>query len=416
MASSFTQSFIDKCKPKDKAYDIRDKMINELILRVTPAGSKSYLLDCKLANGKRTTKKLGDATVLTPQMARDLAIEKLQLIQRGEPIKQNRAVTLKELIDGYYEDWALANTKSGKNTIANIKRNFKAFMNTAITDIAKVDVERWRTQRLASSKIRAASINRIINSLKGAITWAVENELIAQSPLIKVNNLKELDSDEKIRYLSDEERTRLMAGLDTREETIRKSRRLTRQHTAKKYLLDLDKYAFADYLKPLIIIGLNTGLRRNALFSLRWSEVDLNAGAVMLLAKSAKSSKTTTLPINATALQTLKEWKKQVDGPLVFPSPRTGKKFDNCDNEWKKLMKDANIKNFRFHDMRHDFASQLVMRGVALNTVRELMTHSKMETTLKYAHLAPENRRTAVDLLCDDSLKKTDVTQDRASS
>lgn len=397
MASSFTQSFIDKCKPKDKAYDIRDKMINELILRVTPAGSKSYLLDCKLTNGKRTTKKLGDATVLTPQMARDLAIEKLQFIQRGEPIKQNCAITLKELIDGYYEDWVLSNTKSGKNTIANIKRNFKAFMNTAITDIAKVDVERWRTQRLASSKIKAASINRIINSLKGAITWAVENELIAQSPLIKVRKLKELDSDEKIRYLSDEERTRLMAALDAREEDIRKSRRLTRQHAAKKYLPDLDKYTFADYLKPLIIVGLNTGLRRNALFSLRWSEVDLNAGAVMLLAKSAKSSKTTTLPINATALKTLKEWKKQVDGPLVFPSPRTGKKFDNCDSEWKKLMKDADIKNFRFHDMRHDFASRLVMAGVDLNTVRELMTHSDIKMTLRYAHLAPEKKKEAVE-------------------
>ncbi len=411
MASSFTQNFIDKCKPKDKAYDIRDKMINELILRVTPSGRKSYLLDCKLANGKRTTKKLGDATVLTPQMARDLAIEKLQLIQRGEPIKQKRAITLKELIDGYYKDWALANTKSGKNTIANINRNFKAFMNTAITDISKVDVERWRTQKLATSKIKAASINRIIHSLKGAITWAVENDFIEQSPLVKVKKLKEIDSEEKIRYLSDEERSRLMSALDTREEEIRKSRRLTRQHSAKKYLPDLDKCVFADYLKPLIIVGLNTGLRRNALFSLKWSEVDLNAGAIILLAKSAKNSKTTTLPINAITLKTLKDWKKQVDNILVFPSPRTGKKFDNCDKEWESLMKMANIKNFRFHDMRHDFASQLVMRGVALNTVRELMTHSKMETTLKYAHLAPENRRAAVDLLCEDTQKQSNVTE-----
>jgi integrase len=109
--------------------------------------------------------------------------------------------------------------------------------------------------------------------------------------------------------------------------------------------------------------------------------------------------------MNDFVIETLNAWRKQTggkDSDLVFPSPKTGKIMDNCNRAWKKLLKGAGIESFRWHDMRHDFASQLVMKGADLNTVRELMGHSDMKMTLRYAHLAPKVRRAAVALLIEN--------------
>ena len=98
---------------------------------------------------------------------------------------------------------------------------------------------------------------------------------------------------------------------------------------------------------------------------------------------------------------------------LVFPSPKNGKKLDNCDSSWRKLLKEANIENFRWHDMRHDFASQLAMRGVPLFTIKELMGHKDIKTTLVYADLAANVKRDAVKLL-PKNISRNEALFDRA--
>jgi integrase len=156
------------------------------------------------------------------------------------------------------------------------------------------------------------------------------------------------------------------------------------------------------YLRKMIIISLNTGIRRGALFSLLWSDVDLDKRILTLRGEDAKSGKTNHVPLNDAAYNAFKEWLEISGGDgLVFPSPKTGEKMGSCKTAWKRLMKAANIENFRWHDMRHDFASQLVMKGIDLNTVRELMGHADIKMTLRYAHLAPEMKAKAVAALDD---------------
>ena len=163
----------------------------------------------------------------------------------------------------------------------------------------------------------------------------------------------------------------------------------------------MEGWAFANYFKPVILLSLNTGIRRRALLSLRWDDVDLKVGTVTLRAETAKNKKAAVLPLNNTALNVLCRWREQrTDGnPLIFPSPQTGGVMSNCDSSFSWLLREAGITNFRWHDMRHDFASRLVMAGVDLNTVRELMTHSDISMILRYAHLAPEKKRAAVELI-----------------
>lgn len=123
----------------------------------------------------------------------------------------------------------------------------------------------------------------------------------------------------------------------------------------------------------------------------------------MVRAATSKNDKQYYVPLNDLAFKTVSRWHEQSrttsPGRLVFPSSQTGKKMDSCNTAWEHLLKRAEIEHFRWHDMRHDFASQLVMKGIDLNTVRELMGHADLKMTLRYAHLAPENKLQAVKVL-----------------
>jgi len=291
-----------------------------------------------------------------------------------------------------------------------IKSTFSFLLIKPLEDLSSLEIEQWRTKRTCEGR-KAATINRQLSALQASISWGVKHDIIKENPLKRLGRLQEHDSDTKIRYLTDEERSHLMNALDAREAGIRAGRKNHNEWALERGYEQMPELIgeYADYLKPMVLLSLYTGIRRGNLFSLLWGDVDFNSRTITLRATVSKANKAQDLPINSVAVKVLSAWRDQsknvANNALVFPSPRGGDKFDNCKKAWAALMKDAKIENFRWHDMRHDYASQLVMRGVDLNTVRELMGHASMAMTLRYAHLAPKNKLRASEILAEDFFK-----------
>jgi len=201
-----------------------------------------------------------------------------------------------------------------------------------------------------------------------------------------------IDRRGKVRFLDEDEESRLRTALRVRDELMRKSREAANVRHLKRGepLLPLLK-KFGDHLTPAVLLSINTGLRRGELFKLQWSSVDFDRGLVTVEGHNAKSRQTRHVPLNDEAMSLLRSWREQrSDGQRVFAVAT------NYQNGWKALLKRAGITNFRWHDMRHHFASRLVQRGVPLNTVRDLLGHSTVQMSLRYSHLAPDQRREAV--------------------
>ena len=363
-----TQTIIQKAQPKEARYTLYDEMPG-LLLRIEPSGKKIYYIDFT-KDGKRSSKKIGHAEIITVAQAREAAKDFLAKVTLGEDAgKKKTCPTLGEYLEEHYFPWALASRKTGYLTASRIRFCFGLLWDTQIEDISISEIEKWRIGHLKEHK--AATINRELTALRAAINCGLKRGLFDTHPLARLERLQERDSQPKIRYLSPGEKERLMDALEKCE----------------------------DFLRHMIIISLNTGIRRGALFSLQWADVDMDKRILTLRGEFSKNGKNNYVPLNNAALAAFKEWGKTSKEELVFPSPKTGGRLTDCGFLWKKLMKAAGIENFRWHDMRHDLASQLVMKGVDLNTVRELLGHSDMKMTLRYAHLAPEMNVKAVAAL-----------------
>ncbi len=413
MKAHLTQNNISTFKPKDKPYWITDDSFKNLRLYVGSAGKTWYACYRDEADRKNKSHKLGSAETLTVAQAREQAKEFGARLIRGEVAKKEKSApktTLQNLLD-VYEPWVLSSRRSGGATINMIRSAFGFLFERGIDQLTLIEIEKWRMERIQSGS-KASTVNRLMTALQAMLNWGVKRNIIQANPFARLEHMQEHDSDAKVRYLSDDERSRLMTALDAREKKIRASRGnhnawlAERGHALKP---ELDG-AYADYLKPMVLLSLNTGMRQGNLFSLVWGDVDFETRTMLLRAAVTKAGKTLRLPINSVAVDVLMAWKKQTanaaENALIFPSPISGGILSSVKRAWAAVLKEAGIENFRWHDMRHDFASQLVMQGVDLNVVRELLGHADMKMTMRYAHLAPSVKLQAVELLAQSQNRK----------
>jgi integrase len=398
MQTIITNKLINNIAPQAKPFEVRDTQLKGLLLRVQPSGVMTYYMEYK--RGKRV--KIGRADAMTPFQAREIAKSVLVEVYQGEdPADKKREIHVHsylQFLDDIYKPWLLSNLRTGEKTYDRLKNSFSEFHTLKLNDINPMAVEKWRARRQKDG-LKATSINRELADLRACLNRAVQWGILEVELLTKVKPCR-VDSNPSPRYLKPDEEARLRQALDEREKKLLDGReshnkwRAQRKYTLYSSLSQLD---FADHLKPAVLLSINTGLRRGELFGLKWTDIDFNQRSLTVTGDNAKSGKTRHIPLNDEAFNVLRKWKSQQGLKSVYVfTGNNGRPFHDVRTSWDKVLTSADINNFRWHDLRHTFASKLVMAGVDLNTVRELLGHTDYKMTLKYAHLAPEHKAAAV--------------------
>jgi len=263
-----------------------------------------------------------------------------------------------------YLDFSKA-TKSApthRRDVTSLKPNLIPFFGSyLLTEITPQMIEKYRIERIAT--VEPATVNREVGCLMHLYKKAIEWGQVSVNPTTSVKKLKEPPG--RTRYLTVEEIHRL-----------------------------LDQCS--DGIRPIIITALNTGLRKSELLGLRWSDVDFFHHS--LTVTKTKNNEPKTVPLNGLLLGELRKLSKNRTGEFVFVK-KDGQPFGDLKVGFAGACQRAGINNFRFHDLRHTFASHLVMSGVNIRTVQQLLGHKDIRQTQRYSHLSTECLEEAVQIL-----------------
>ena len=150
----------------------------------------------------------------------------------------------------------------------------------------------------------------------------------------------------------------------------------------------------APYLQDLIRFDLNTGLRSGEIYILRWSNVDFERNILNVFAP--KTQKTRAVPINSDARKVLEAWALGRKNEFVFCNFETGRPFVDLKAGFAQACRKAGITGVTWKTLRHTFASRLVSRGVDIVTVQQLLGHSSVTVTMRYAHTNLDSKHAGV--------------------
>lgn len=405
-----TNKMVSSLAPGPKLYRAYDTAIPGFVIRIQPSGTLTYYFEYRNEAGKNRSFHIGRHGQLTAEQAREIAKDKaadhakgldVQALkaQKKSEAKNSLDKVLNHFLENHYDAWATANLNSGKASVMRIKHVFSHLLGRKMDEITLWDIDKISSERKKQGK-SPTTINRDNSALKAALSKAVEWKIIAVNPLKGSKPLK-TDSNASIRYLTTEEEKRLLQALINREETLRQKRASANKWRAERGydLLPYHDSHFVDHLMPMVILTIYTGMRRGELFSLKWKDINFEEKTLTIQGKTSKNKTTRHIYLHDDAISTLRGWEKSAEvKEYVFPG-KEGKRLDNINKAWKSLVSTANLKDFRWHDLRHHFASKLVMQGTDLNTVRELLGHSDIRMTLRYAHLDPSHKAAEINKL-----------------
>ncbi|MDP8212617.1 MAG: site-specific integrase [Candidatus Zapsychrus exili] len=283
-------------------------------------------------------------------------------------IKKKKDILFENFAEEYINTYVkLENKNVGKqrNLINGLVRHFKG---EYLSKINTLMVRQYMSKRLES--VRPASVNKDYAMLKSMFNRAIEwSMLLGTNPVSTIKKLPE--NNERTRWLTENEQERLLLNCK-------------------------------GMTKIIVLVALKTGLRWGEITSLKWDQssnsnyVDFDSKTILVHESLAKSKKSRHIPLCSSVVTFLKTIPRQSDTDYIFWNPKKEKRMRSIRKSFDTALKKADIMDFKFHDLRHTFASQLVRNGVDLFVVQKLLGHSNPKMTQRYAHLQSDQLRDAI--------------------
>jgi len=285
-------------------------------------------------------------------LAREILAKKRALVAEGKYLSRPSKITFGRLCDLYWEGRGSQLRMKGLPSM--LKAWKKLYGNRMVGDL--------RIPHSFIGHLAPSSRNRHITQLKAMFNWAIEEEIIYSNPAAKLKKVREVGRN---RFLTIEEIERLLATC-------------------------------AGQLRLIVLFALHTGMRKGEIFDLKWFDVNLEQR--MIWVHTSGKGDPRHVPLDDTVMGVLEALPRK--NQYVFPSTRKKcAKTNDVKKGFKAALERAKIEDFTFHDLRHTFASHLVMSGVRIEVVAELLGHSTTRMTQRYAHLAPDFKARSIGVL-----------------
>jgi integrase len=301
---------------------------------------------------------------------------------------------LKDFVSESFLPWALSNRRSWRKDAPRLKPILEFFGEKRLGDISPFLIEKYKMERKATPIIRlraakvarkttkvptskprsVASVNRELSMLSRIFSIAKANGEVSSNPCAEVKSL--VGEQPRTRYLFPEEEQRLMAVLES-----------------------------TPYLRTIVILALNTGMRRGEILRLTWLHIDFHSNEIK--ATHTKTHRDRFIPMNAKVREELLRLRETSEDHLVFPGRKAGCSLMDVKKAFNTACRRSGILDFHFHDLRHTFGTRAAEAGVALNAVAAVMGHADIHTTMRYAHATDDGRRRAVEAVESQARRTT---------
>jgi integrase len=330
--------------------------------RQTSDGNTRYRVQVRL-RGHPTQTATFDRKTDAKKWAQDIE----SAVRDGRHFKDNEAKrhTVAELVDRYVKSVA-PTLKTAKDRVRHLERWKSELGHLVLADATPSVIADVRDKLLAESTARGekrnpATVVRYLATLSHAFSIATKQwGWVQDNPLLKVRKPKEPRG--RVRFLSDSERETLLKACGESKNPV---------------------------LYPVVVLALSTGMRQGEILNLTWADVDLAGGRITL--HDTKNNERRVVPLAGHAMSVMKDYAKvrRLDTSLVFPgrSPTSQNPMD-IRVPWNTAVRQAGIKDFRFHDLRHSAASYLAMNGASLAEIAEVLGHRTLQMVQRYAHLS----------------------------